>query len=135
MDFKNYYLQQAGNGLPYYQGSPYQRGYGLGGVFRNIFKWIMPIVKEHALPVAKSVGKELLRTATNVAQDTLSGEDLKHSAKKRLKESFKNISENLHQGEGLILKPGLTINSKKRKSVSKKRKNQKKRILDIFDKK
>ena len=132
MDFKSYYLNQAGNGLPYFVGSPYQKGYGLGGIFRNIFKWIMPIVREHALPVAKSVGKELLRTATNVAQDTLNGEEFGQSTKKRLKESFKNISSKMHQGEGLKLKPGLSI--KRVKSVSKNKKI-KKRKLDIFDKK
>ena len=132
MDFKSYYLNQAGNGLPYFVGSPYQKGYGLGGVFRNIFKWIMPIMRDHALPVAKSVGKELLRTATNVAQDTLNGEEFGQSSKKRLKESFKNISDRIHKGEGLKLIPGLSI--KRVKSVSKKKK-VKKRKLDIFDKK
>ena len=123
---------RAGNGLPYFVGIPYQKGYGLGGIFRNIFKWIMPIVREHALPVAKSVGKELLRTATNVAQDTLNGEEFGQSTKRRLKESFKNISSKMHQGEGLKLKPGLSI--KRVKSVSKNKKI-KKRKLDIFDKK
>lgn len=135
MDFKSYYLNQAGNGLPYFVGSPYQKGYGLGGIFRNIFKWIMPIVREHALPVAKTVGKELLRTATNVAQDTLDGEEIGQSTKKRLKESFKNISDKIHQGQGLKLKPGLTIKSRKQKSLLQKKKKVKKRILDIFDKK
>lgn len=131
MDFKTYYLNQAGNGLPFYQGSPYQRGYGLGGVFRNIFKWIMPIVKEHALPVAKSVGKEFLKAATNVAKDSLDGEEIGQSTKKRFKESLENISK-LHQGEGFVLKPGLSINSRKKKRKSKKK--VKTRVLDIFDK-
>lgn len=135
MDFKSYYLNQAGNGLPYFVGSPYQKGYGLGGIFRNIFKWIMPIVREHALPVAKTVGKELLRTATNVAQDSLNGEEIAQSTKKRLKETLKNISTKIHEGEGFKLKPGLTIKPKKRKSVLKQKKKVKKRILDIFDKK
>ena len=133
MDFKSYYINQAGNGLPYFSGSPYQRGYGLGGVFRNIFKWIMPIVGQHALPVAKSVGKELLRTATNIAQDTLDGEEIGTSTKKRLRESIKNISEKIHQGQGLKLKPGLSIKPSKRKSVLYKNKKAKKRKLDIFD--
>lgn len=136
MDFKSYYLNQAGNGLPYFTGSPYQKGYGLGGIFRNIFKWIMPLVREHALPIAKTVGKEILRGATNVAQDTLNGETMSRSTKKRMKETFRNISENIHEGEGLILKPGLSINMSKRKSVSLKRKKKSKnRKLDIFDKK
>lgn len=133
MNFKEYYIKQAGGGLPYFQGSPYQRGYGLGGIFRNIFKWIMPIVKEHAIPVAKNVGKELLRTATNIAKDTLDGEDMGVSAKRRFKETINNISSQIHQGDGLVLKPGLGIN--RRKKSTKKQNRKKKRKLDIFDKK
>ena len=134
MDFKEYYLNQAGSGLPYFQGTLYQKGYGLGGVFRRIFKYIMPIVREHALPAVKSVGKEFLKSAANVVNDSLGGEQ-KSSAKKRLSESMKNISEryNLHEGEGLSLRPNISINSRKRKSKSKNKKI-KKRILDIFSK-
>ena len=94
----------------------------------------MPIVREHALPVAKSVGKEFLRTATNVALDTLDGQDFGNSAKNRIKESINNLSNRMHKGEGLILKPGLGINRGKRKKHLKKHK-KKKRKLDIFDKK
>ena len=36
MDFKTYYLNQAGNGLPNFQGSPYQRGYGFLERFLDI---------------------------------------------------------------------------------------------------
>ena len=46
---------------------------------------------------------------------------MKSSAKKRLSESIKNISErfNPHEGEGLALRPNMTINSRKRKSKTK----------------
>lgn len=135
MDFKSYYLNQAGNGLPYFQGSPYQRGYVLGGIFRKIFSWIMPIVREHVMPVAKSVGKEILKSATDVVQDTIQGNNLLDSAKNRFGESVKSIKSQLglQDGEGLYLKPGLTIN-KKRRLKQNKNKKKKKRILDIFDK-
>ena len=139
MDFKSYYINQAGNGLPYFVGSQYQKGYGLGGVFRNIFRWIMPIVRDHAIPVAKSVGKELLRTATNVAQDTLNGEDFKQSTKKRLRESFilKICLKKYIKVKVKVLKTGLNIKNTKRKSksIKKKFKKVKKRKLDIFNKK
>ncbi|CAF1037516.1 unnamed protein product [Brachionus calyciflorus] len=80
---KEYYLKQAG--LPYFQGSLYQKGYGLGGIFRRIFKYIMPIVRKNAIPAVKTVGKELLKSAANVVNDSLSGEDLKSSLKKKTK--------------------------------------------------
>ena len=136
MDFKAYYLNQALNGLPSFQGSPYQRRYGLGGIYLKIFRYI---VKEHALPVAKNLGKDLLKTATNVANDAINGEDVGESAKKRFRETLKNYSDKIgfHEGQGLKLKPGLTINShkKNKKSFNKQKKKIKKRILDIFDRK
>lgn len=39
-----------GGEFEFYKGSPYQRGYGLGGTFRRFFSWLVPIFKEHALP-------------------------------------------------------------------------------------
>ncbi|CAF0982786.1 unnamed protein product [Brachionus calyciflorus] len=115
-EFKPEFIMQYGciasfnatcNGLPYFQGSPYQRGYGLGGIFRKIFSWIMPIVREHAMPVAKSVVKE--KSATDVVQDTIQGNNLLDSAKYRFGESVKLIKSQLglQDGEGLYLKPGL----------------------------
>ncbi|CAF0861277.1 unnamed protein product [Brachionus calyciflorus] len=89
MDFKDYYLKLAGSGLPYFQGSFYQKGYGLGGIFRRIFKYIMPIVRENALPALKKFGKELLKSAAYLVNDSLSGDDLK-SKKMKL---FKNSNE------------------------------------------
>lgn len=135
MDYKSYYLNQAGQGLPYFQGVSYQRGYGLGGIFRNIFRWVMPIVKEHALPTVKTFGKELIKSVTNIANDSLNGHDFKDSAKKHIVETVKNTLNNIHKGDGLILKPGITINSNKRKLKRKKKSNSKYRNLDIFDQK
>ena len=137
MDFKEYYLKQAGSGQPYFHGSPYQKGYGLGGIFRRIFKYIMPIVRVNALPVAKTIGKELIRTASNVVNDSLGGQDMKTSTMKRFSETLRNLSDNIspHEGEGFTLRPGMSINSHKRKKNKTKKKISKKRILDIFDKK
>ena len=94
----------------------------------------MPIVREHALPVVKNVGKEILKTAANVATDSINGQNIKQSAKKRFSETISNLSNQMgiHEGEGLILKPGLSI--KRKLSGRKNKKNsKKKRILDIFD--
>ena len=35
---------------PVFRAMKFQRGYGLGGVFRKLFKWIVPIFKEKAFP-------------------------------------------------------------------------------------
>ncbi|CAF1087029.1 unnamed protein product [Brachionus calyciflorus] len=91
----------------------------------RIFKYIMPILRENAIPAVKTVGKELLKSAANLVNDSLSGEDLKSSAKKRLQtsESIKKISDRFipHEGEGLALRPDMTINSRKRKFKERKK--------------
>lgn len=117
MDFNNYYLNQA-NGYPVFRGSPYQKGYGLGNAFRRFISWAIPILKEYGLPVAKSIGKEIITNVADIANDAIEGKDIKESAK----EKFKTSLEKLQQGKGI-----------KRKRKQKKTKNKKTRKLDIFD--
>ena len=87
MDWNTYYIEQAGGSLDYnyYRGNVYQKGFGLGGTFRRFFKWVVPLIKTHAMPKIESglkvVGRELLNSATNVATDVLNGKDFKDSAK------------------------------------------------------
>ena len=88
MDFDSYYVTQAKNNLPVFRGATYQRGYGFGNVFRRFFRWVVPILKENAMPVIKNLGKETLKGAINVATDALDGQDIKSSAKSNLKKSL-----------------------------------------------
>jgi hypothetical protein len=53
MNFKEYYENQAGSGFPVFTGYANQKGHGLGGIFRTIYKFILPLFKTHALPVLK----------------------------------------------------------------------------------
>lgn len=147
MNFQNYYLNQARGSLSYFQGSTYQRDYGLGRIFRRIFKWIMPIIKEHGYPIIKNVGKEVIKGVSNLANDGLDGKDIKESTKSRLEETLNSIKNTTGRG----------INRKnRRKSVDTKKIkvnrfvskikpgkklrikasiHKKKRKLDIFDSK
>ena len=102
MDFERYYSNQAKENIPVFRGSPYQRGAGFVSVFRRIFRWIVPIIKEHALPVVKSVGKEALKTAVNIATDTLDGKDFKTSAKNQVKSSLNKFSDQFGNGKRKI---------------------------------
>jgi hypothetical protein len=118
MDFKNYYLQQAdGN---YFRGAAFQRGYGLGGAFRRFFSWFVPILKDNAYPVLKNAGKNLLQSVTDIAKDTISGQDFEESSKNRIKEGF----ERIQSGKGYKRKRNLK--NKRLKS------NKIKQMLDIF---
>ena len=54
----NYYKDQAGHGLPGFQGMRFQRGHGLGGMFKGLLRLATPLLKKGAV----ELGKTSLRT-------------------------------------------------------------------------
>ena len=101
----------------------------------QFFKWIVPIVKENVKPIAKQVGREALKTAANIANDTINGENLEQSAKKRIAESINKIGDQKGNGSlnlGYKRKRKLPKSSSFPKKI-KKRKLKKLRETDIFD--
>ena len=121
MDFNKYYLDQAtGNSFPVFQGPSFQRGYGLGNVFKRFISWAIPLLREYALPIAKNVGKEVINTAASVANEAIDGKDIKESAKEKIKNSLQNLKQT---GKGI----------KRTKSSPKPNPKKAKRDLDIFD--
>ena len=131
MNFDNYYSTQARENIPVFRGSRYQRGYGFGSVFKNLFRWIVPIVKQHAKPIVKNVGKQALKTAVNIATDTLDGKDLKSSVKSRMKDSLANLSTQYGSGKKKHYKKN--YKTKNSNSVQKKKIQKRKLEHDIFD--
>lgn len=120
MDFNKYYLDQA-SGFPVFRGSAFQKGYGLGNVFRRFFSWALPLLKEYGLPVAKNIGKELITNTAAIATEAIDGKNIKESAKEKIQTSLEKFKQ--QQGKGL-----------KRKSRKNSKKPKiKKRKLDIFD--
>ncbi|GFS59567.1 uncharacterized protein F54H12.2 [Trichonephila inaurata madagascariensis] len=67
--YEDYYVNQAGNGLSYYQDQSFQKGYDIGGWFKRLFRTALPFLTRGA----KSVGKEVLKTGTQIAKDLLRG--------------------------------------------------------------
>jgi len=92
-------MDQAGGGVnyDYFRGNISQKGYGLGGTFKRFFKWIVPIFKRHALPVVqsglKTVGKEVLSSAANIANDVVMGKNLRDSANENITGSINKLKE------------------------------------------
>ena len=80
LHFRN---QAGGAALPGFRGVNIQRGYGLGSMFRSLFRFDMPLVKSGA----KSVGKAALNTGIEVAKDVLAGKSLRNAAVERAKEA------------------------------------------------
>ena len=94
MDYESYYKNQIEN--PVFRGAVYQRGHGFGDVFKKFFRWIVPIVKQYAGPIASTVGKEALKSAINIANDSLDGKSFTTSSKDRFKESLNNLSTKIY---------------------------------------
>ena len=131
---EEYYLDQAkqkGGNLPAFHGARFQRGYGLGSIFRGLFRWAVPHLKQGA----KMLGKKALQTGVNVAQDVLAGETLKTAVAKQGKKALGILSQNSPQsGAG---KKGTKRKAQPRNNSSppgKKRKTspQQKRLEDRF---
>ena len=48
---EDYYVKQAGNGLPVFRGASFQKGYGIGSVFGSIGRTVLPLLKSGAKAV------------------------------------------------------------------------------------
>lgn len=110
-----------------------QVGHGFGGLFSKFFDFVKPYLKkakDFAIPLLKSgaetVGKEVVKTAAEIAKDVLDGKNLKESAKQHFTSSVDNLASKAEQvmsGKGY-----------KRRYIHKKLPSKKKkRELDIFD--
>jgi hypothetical protein len=119
--FEDYYNQQAGNGLSFYQGSQQQQGHGLGGFFRSLFRAAVPLLKSGA----KAVGKQVLRSGVDLAQDALQGKNLKDSATQRLKEAGSVLTDKA----GAKIKTMLGGGRRRRRKGLKKKRKTLKRII------
>jgi len=131
------YKPQVGSGLSGFEGSRYQRGAGLGNIFKKFYNWILPIFKTHALPViksgAKTIGKEAVKTAANFANDAFDGEDLETSIKHRTNEAFTSIANDVRKQIVEQQQIGGGLKRKKNTTSLKMLKKSKARKFDIFD--
>jgi len=87
--------RQKGGEMVVFRGGRFQRGsgqqvgYGLGSFFSALKRIALPFLQKGA----KSVGKAALNTGVNIAQDVLTGEDLKTSAKARVKQTARKLTD------------------------------------------
>ncbi|GFX09158.1 uncharacterized protein TNCV_4167371 [Trichonephila clavipes] len=126
----DYYVNQAGNGLSYYQGQSFQKGYGIGGCFKRLFRTALPFLTRGA----KSVGKEVLKTGTQIVNDLLEGQNLEDAAKHRAKETGRKLAREAIKKADDMLGQGKKYKRKKRFSkhiIPSKARKAKGR--DIFD--
>ena len=89
--FKNYYVNQAqqkGGHLNAFHGARNQHGYGLGFIFKGLYRWAIP----HVQSGMKALGRKALKESVGVAQDVLNGERLGDSVVKRGKKAIGSLT-------------------------------------------
>ncbi len=91
--YEDYYVNQAGSGLRSFAGTRFQRGHGLGGIFRSLARIAAPLLTKGA----QAVGKQLLKTGKRVAADVAAGSNVKRSLKKR---GLEGLEEMFMTGKG-----------------------------------
>lgn len=128
MDFKKYYSEQA-SGLDGFQGTHYQRGYGIGSLFKRFVRWVIPIIHQNAEPIVKqavsSMSSNVSKGISNFVEDLKNKKPIGESAQSRINETMSNINKTLQTGNG-----------KKRNKQSvkfKKTKHKKLYYKTIFD--
>jgi hypothetical protein len=66
----------GGGAFVAFRGMPYQRGAGVGAIFRSLLRYLMPLGRE----VASSIGRQGLESGANILSDVLDGQKLGDAA-------------------------------------------------------
>ena len=117
------YSNQIGYGLgelTYFKGlPPYQRGYGfqkgagLGDIFKGIWRFLLPVIKSPAMKeLGQTVGKEAISSGANILNRVVQGEPLKAAALEEgksaaetlLEKGIEKIKHSRQKGSGLPIK-------------------------------
>ena len=106
--FEDYYINQAGNGIPVFVGGRSQRGNGLGGILSGLARMVVPVLKRGG----KRLLKESLRTGVGILGDVEAGGNLKTSAKSRLKQGGTRLLDQVVSG---VTQPETTAKQKRNK--------------------
>jgi hypothetical protein len=72
---------------------------------KKLFRFIVPIIKTHAIPILKSVGETALKGANNIGKDALEGVPFKESVENRFNQSLDELTQksNIKTGKGSVL--------------------------------
>jgi hypothetical protein len=112
--YVSYYVDQVGNGLPGYHGAPTMYGSGIGGIFRNLFRMVLPFMKRGfsiAKPHLKSAAKNIVSEVVANAMTRRASPEVEHQ-----------------EGSGLMI---LSRRPKKRPPGLRRRPAPKKRRLTV----
>ena len=91
--YEEYYSRQVGNGLSVYAGRRVMDGDGIGSFLGGLAKSFAPALKGLAKSAVKSVGRQAL----NVAKDVARGGDFKSSAMRGLRNVGGDVMDDVFQ--------------------------------------
>ena len=132
--YDDYYLRQAGHGMPIFVGGRYQRGRGLGNILGGLARMVVPVLKRGG----KTLLKEGLRTGIDILGDVTSGRSIKSSAQRRIKQTGSRLLKKAVNSLPQPAPPGQpqTNNVRKRKAGGRSNTRTKRRKTtpkDLFD--
>ena len=119
----NHYSNQVGYGLgeltyfkglpPYQRGFGFQRGAGLGDIFKGIWRFLLPVIKSPAMKeLGQTVVKEAISSGANILNRVVQGEPLKAAALEEgksaaetlMEKGIEKIRHSRQKGSGLPIK-------------------------------
>lgn len=89
--------------ISYYQAPYAQKGYGFGGIFRGLTKFISPIAsgfsKLVSNPTVQSLAKDAVRTGASIAADAIEGREsnFKEESEQLLRRARKTVADKVRQ--------------------------------------
>ena len=114
------------------------RGSGIGSIFSSVFRTLIPIAKSifgitkkaAASPIGQQVMRAAKRSAVkagiDLAQDTLAGENVGKSIKKRARQAGRQVLEDLESGKG---RSRGTVKKQKKKTMCSAKMPKKKKKM------
>ena len=126
-DFNKYYALQS-QGLSGFNGPSFQKGHGLGSMFKRLFRWVIPIIKQNAAPLLNTAMEGIKSSVSDGVSNFQKDLDddkksIKESAKQRIMETFKGIKRNLETQSG-------SGSRKRKKRVKRTRRSSPQSIFD-----
>ena len=122
--------RQYGGRVLVFRGAPLQRGHGLGGLFKTLFRVAVPvlrraapIVKRTALRVGKAATKRAAKAGSQVIKDVATNKStLKEALKQRVQEAALDAAAEVIN-KGVVSQK---VNTSRRKSKSQQVKRKRK---------
>lgn len=87
-------VQRGGN--YWFEGLPYQRGYGIGSMIGTLLQFLTPVVKT----LGAHLGHTARKTTSDIVKDIAAGANVAQTLKTRGKQGLRTLEENLAQTGG-----------------------------------